>query len=524
MDPTEDAQPIRSAEPPRRAKRLLVNVLSGWLAVGVNLFIGFVLSPYMIRKLGADRYGIWALVLAVADYLLLFDLGFKSALINFSAKAHALGDNDGVNRAINTSLAIFSVTASASIVVVLILFTYAQRLFKLDPVYRGEFSTLVLITGIGWSVSLVVGVFRGGLESFSLFRVNNTIWMASSIVRATGWGLLLYFGYGPVQMAVTLVAAQLGAYAVAYPVFRRAFPALQLSRRFVSWQCAKDMAHFGFHTVVAGVSLMFLNQGVPVLVGHFLPSRFVGFYSLPTRFLQVAMDSVSRVGAIMTPNATEMAARGETAQIVRMGTFGNRYCYILTMPLTVFLCVYRWELIYVWVGQEFAVNSARLMPVMALSLSFGAAAQFCSSCILYGIAKHQRFARSLTFESAFSVIGLFIISPRYGIFGAAIWTSLLLVLNRGLYTPWLFCRNLDASYLTYMREIYLRPTALAIPLWMLGSAIRTHWVAGRNWPELFFVLGLLAAVYYTAGFLLCAEPEHRGAAVSWISRRLGRKG
>ena len=524
MEPSEDPQPGLSPVRPGRAKRLLVNVLSGWVAVAVNLFIGFVLSPYMIRKLGAERYGIWMLVLAITDYLLLFDLGFRSALITFAAKAHALGDNDGVNRAINTSLAIFSVTAGASIIAVLLLFSYAERLFVLDNAYRAEFSALVLIAGIGWSIGLVLCVFRAGLEGFNLFRINNNIWMASSVFRAAGWGLLLYLGYGPVGMAITLVAAQLLGHAKCYQVFKREFPALRLSRRSVSWQCAKDMGRFGFHTVVAGVSMLFLNQGVPVLIGHFLPSRFVGFYSLPTRFLQVAMDSVSRVGAIMTPNATEMAARGETKQIVGMGVFGNRYCYILTMPLTVFLCVYRWEIIYVWVGLEFAENSARLMPVMAISLSFGLAAQFCSSCILYGIAKHQSFARSLTIESALSVVGLYFLIPRYGIFGAAIWTSLLLVLNRGLYTPWVFCRHLDASYWTYMREIYFRPTVLAVPLWMLGSAIRTQWIAGRNWPELFFVLGLLIAVYYTASFLFCLEPEHRRAAVSWVSRRLERRG
>ena len=42
-----------------------------------SFFTGFFLSPYIIRRLGDQRYGIWALAFAFIDYYTLFDFGFN---------------------------------------------------------------------------------------------------------------------------------------------------------------------------------------------------------------------------------------------------------------------------------------------------------------------------------------------------------------------------------------------------------------------------------------------------------------
>ena len=55
------------AEDRKWAERFLVNVVWSWLGVLAGFFTGFVLSPYIIRKLGDQRYGIWALAFAFID-------------------------------------------------------------------------------------------------------------------------------------------------------------------------------------------------------------------------------------------------------------------------------------------------------------------------------------------------------------------------------------------------------------------------------------------------------------------------
>src|SRR5712675_3419421 len=87
-----------------RRELFLGNVLWSWFGVAFNIFIGFVLSPYVIRKLGPEGYGIWALLFSVIGYYGLLDFGFKSALIRYTALYRARGEFERINELINTIL------------------------------------------------------------------------------------------------------------------------------------------------------------------------------------------------------------------------------------------------------------------------------------------------------------------------------------------------------------------------------------------------------------------------------------
>ena len=67
--------------PQSRGTRFVVNVIWNWAAVAISLVTGFLLSPYLIRKLGPEGYGIWALSFSLVEYYWLLDLGFRSATV-----------------------------------------------------------------------------------------------------------------------------------------------------------------------------------------------------------------------------------------------------------------------------------------------------------------------------------------------------------------------------------------------------------------------------------------------------------
>jgi len=81
-----------------RARRFFVGVLWNWIGVALNVAIGLLLSPYIIRKLGPERYGIWVLVFSLVEYLWFFDLGFNTSVTQFVAKYRARDEPEQINR------------------------------------------------------------------------------------------------------------------------------------------------------------------------------------------------------------------------------------------------------------------------------------------------------------------------------------------------------------------------------------------------------------------------------------------
>lgn len=70
----------------------------------VSVFSGILLVRITTRKLGVEGYGVWTLVLTLADYLLLVDLGFRSATLKYTTHYRATGEPGKVNEAINSAL------------------------------------------------------------------------------------------------------------------------------------------------------------------------------------------------------------------------------------------------------------------------------------------------------------------------------------------------------------------------------------------------------------------------------------
>src|SRR5262249_48111541 len=145
-----------------------------------------------------------------------------------------------------------------------------------------------------------------------------------------------------------------------------------------------------------------------------------------------------------------------------------------------------------WMGPEFAANSGPLLPILAVSTAGALAGQYNSSSLLFGISKHGPYARGLLVEAMVSVAGMAAVIPRYGILAAALVSSGCMLLNRGLYTPWLVCRALDFPLLDYLRSIYLRPTLTGAPILILAYAGKLKWIPGNTWPELIAGAGSIA--------------------------------
>src|SRR2546426_3781680 len=97
---------IQPPAPPRA--RFVINVLWNWLGVVVNVAVGLLLSPYIVRTLGEERYGIWALMFGLLDYIWFLDMGLNTAVVNFVARFGARRETDEINRVVNTALAYFS--------------------------------------------------------------------------------------------------------------------------------------------------------------------------------------------------------------------------------------------------------------------------------------------------------------------------------------------------------------------------------------------------------------------------------
>jgi O-antigen/teichoic acid export membrane protein len=496
-----------------RGERFFVNVLWSWAGVGVSLFTGIFLARYIIQKLGADGYGIWSLTFSIIGYYGLFDLGFRSAVVHYSAYHLARGEHGKINELINTTLAYLFGASAFLIAGSMALSRHAPGLFNIAPEFQSDFAWLVLIVGISISLGLTMNVFTGAVEGFQRFNYSSRIQIIVQGIRSGGVALMLALGYGLVAMGLWALCSLLVQYALYFFGFWRLFPALRFSPGLVKRSMLKQTARYGMHTLVASTSAQSIDQTPSLLIARMLGTAELAYFNLPFRLTQYAADAVTRVGLVASPQATEYYAQRRLDMVAKLGIFANRYCFIFYLPLALMLLVYGQEIVRLWINEEFALRSGPLMPILAVGTAITYAGQFSSSAILFGMAKHRALAYGLLTEALMGIAALLLVLPRYGILGGAMALAVMMIAVRGMYVPMLVCRTLKFPFHKYMASIYGRPLAIALAVWALLAWLKAEVWPGDTWLDLMAASLVCGITFLGIAFFLAVEPEHR--AIMW---------
>ena len=528
MDSNSGGTEAAVAERSTGSGRFVKNVLWNWTGIAISLFSGFVLTPYMIRKVGPAAFGVWGLAFTLMEYYSLVDFGFRSATVKYTAHYHALNQIDEWNEVISTGLLYYSIVGTAVMAFTIAAIPLADRLFPLiNASLRPDFHRLILLVGLSWSFAAVLSVFSSALEGLQRFDIAGKNFIVSNTMRAIGTAVLLATGFGLVAVGIVSVAAQLFGYVLNYRNLRRLYPELRVSLSHVHWRVAKQMWAFGFHSTLATVSNQIVNQAAPIIVGHLRPPEFVGFYNIPLRLLSyTGTELAARVGLVTVSKSAELAAHNETRGIVQVGIYTNRYCVTMFVPLALMVTIWGSELLKLWihpaaVGARYAAESAPLFLPFVLGMGIAIMGQYNSSTILFGMARHKWYSRGLVVEALLTVPLMIMAVKAYGIVGAAWVGAILMILDRGLWTSFVMCRVVGYSWLAYLKAIYWPPLVCAIPVTALMLWLKATVLAAGGWQE-FIIAGLITGVTYSAlAWLYCVFPEHRLMAIGWARRRAG---
>jgi len=79
-------------------KNTVYNTIGRFWGILVVLF----LTPYIVNRLGVERYGIWALLTSLVGYIGFLDLGIGGSYVRYIAEYYTQKDYSKVNFVINT--------------------------------------------------------------------------------------------------------------------------------------------------------------------------------------------------------------------------------------------------------------------------------------------------------------------------------------------------------------------------------------------------------------------------------------
>jgi O-antigen/teichoic acid export membrane protein len=402
-----------------QATVLARNTLLNMLGEGLPLIVALITMPMIVRGLGAARFGILALAWVVLSSFGAFDLGMGRATTRFVAEALGNGKREAVRSIAWTAVLIQLllgtlgglVLAGATPVLV-------GRILTIPPALVAEARTGFWLLALSLPVVLISGTVRGLLEAAQRFDVVNAIkapfssanFLVPMVGLQLGWGIPGIVGLLVVARTLALVFLVLACLKV-FPELKRP-PSVALTE-------ARSLFRFGGWIMVSTVVAPLLVYADRFMIGALLSVSAVTYYSAPYEMVTRLWIFPASLVATLFPAFTWLSTGGSAERLEAFVVRSVRFLLVVLGPLVVVAATFAHDALRLWLGPQFAEQSAPVVRILALGVLVNSLAQVPYS-LLQAVGRPDLTATFHLVELPLHIALVWILVTAWGISGAAL--------------------------------------------------------------------------------------------------------
>lgn len=445
-----------------RTARVGLNTAANIGRFVVSLGVVFFLTPFIIREVGNEDFGLWTLTFSTLGFLGLLDLGFGSGIVKYVAECRGTGDTDRRNRMLSTLGGVYLLLAVVSLVLVAMGSLFYADLFGIAQAQRGKaLSLLWILAARNAFFGLPLSLFRGILFGEQLIWQINLVQTATSLLMGVlAWGVLRAGG-GIIGLAWLNLGLMLLEHLAYFLLCRRQVDRLELSPRLADRTLFREALSFSAATFVVSVSSLILLRTDPIIISFFLPLSSVAVYAIALKIVENAHLLSKQFINVTGPLIAELKGQGDEQKIRFILINSSRFALLPSLSIGIPLVLFAPDLLRLWVGSEYAAGAGSLV-LLTIAMTL-AVPQMIASNVLTMTGREGITARAAMASAVINLgISLLLVRPL-GLEGVALGTLAATVLVDVLWVPRFAAAAFGMGCGSYWRRI-IGPLALPVLL------------------------------------------------------------
>lgn len=435
----------------------------------IPLIVAVVTVPFIIRGLGADRFGIFFLALVVLGYFGIFNLGLGRAITKFVSEALGKGETERIPVILWTSLASqFLLGVLGSISLVMMTPILVERILNIPPALMEETKNTFYLLSLSIPVVICSASLSGVLESAQRFDLVNAVRIPSSCLNFLLPALGLSLGFRLPGIVILLLVSRIGAIVAYLMLCFCVYPRIKQSF-LIDTKVLRPLFIFGGWITICSILIPILVYLDRFLIGALRTVADVGYYS-------VSYDIISRVGIFpasftMTLFPAFSTLEADRDKLKCFYVRSLKYLLLVMGPIIFVLVIFAGNILQLWLGSDWASKTTLIFQILAIGILMNSLSQMPAN-LLDGIGRPDLRAKIfLSYVLPYIILLWFLIS-KFGIVGAALaWTlraGLELLLFFGM--AWKITRLNPATFIQngLPRAMMVYGGMVAIGLFMVG--------------------------------------------------------
>jgi len=483
--------------------RVFVGAASNYVGKFIALGTWFLLTPFILHRLGPVSYGLWALVGSVVAYGSLLDFGIAGAVVKYVAEYHAKGEIAHARSLVATALCLYSALGLIVVALSAAIAPAFPYLFNVPPNERVTATWLVVLMGLGIGVSTPAATMIAVLKGLQRFDLANLIGVTGTLISAAATVAVLLLGGGVLGIAAVGIFVMLAVQAPSIWLIKRIAPELQFGWRGASRRMVRPVLSFGSSLFVMNMAGHLQTKTDEIVIAAFLPLSTVTPYAIARRLGEVPQILTDQFMKVLLPLASELHATDDRARMRSLYITSTRLTLAIFLPVGCMLVVLAQSILTVWVGAAYA-SYAHLVVILTLASCIDAS-QWPAGAVLQGMARHRPLAVMWVGAALANLALSIVLVQNFGLTGVALGTLFpTTVVCLGLVLPYSM-RVIGVNATEALKEIFLPALLPAVPM-MIILYILQLLVEPLSLLSI-MVVASVGVLVYTIGYLSVGASE-----------------
>ena len=441
---------------------MLRNVGSTWALTVAGIAATYVLTPFVINRLGTEGYGTWTLITSITGYISLLALGVPMACVRYLAQHVAEGNQREVNRTIGSCAVLYLAIGAVALIAGATLLLLFGR-YEIPASIAGQasvaFGVMVLQVSLGFIGLLPEGIMFAHQD----FVARNAVRLAGVALRFALTIAVLTMTESLLALAAIQLLCLVFDFTVSLALIRRRYPGVRIAPRDFDAGAVRRVLSFSVYVLLlnAGARLVFETDAL--VIGAIFGVAAIPFYAVANSLLLYLMELVIAIAAVVSPMATKLNTEGRIDELREVFLTWSKIALSLTIVASTYLIVFGPRFIGWWIGPSFEEPSGRVLQILVLSSLVFLPVRGVALPIMMGLGKPKVPTIAFLVTGALNLAASIALARPFGLAGVAIGTAVPNVLF-GILVLVITCRELRVPVRTYLEYVVPRASLGALPM------------------------------------------------------------
>jgi O-antigen/teichoic acid export membrane protein len=334
--------------------RLTVNSFSGAARFGFTALVYLLTYPLLVRYLGPEGFGLWALFGIVGQYMALGDLGLSSAVMKLVAEPRNESTYE-VSWLAGTASVLLMCAAGVIVTSIWLLQEQILSVLRIGSLLEGDARMLLLGTACTLGLVLLGNLYSAVLSGFHRMDIANLIQAGGVSLTALGILLTVRMNYGLAGLLLTSATVALAQWVASLCVVAKITGIPWKVLPAFHWEVFRRLTRFGGYLYGASLSSMLLEPSLKIILGRYGSLAMVGNFELA---LRIILQLRSLFHAMLMPMLPAGSGLGtDLRQVRRLFVRSMRLLWITATPAFLLLAGLSNTLVPLWLGREIPIVS-----------------------------------------------------------------------------------------------------------------------------------------------------------------------